>query len=68
VAITGSLPKKANNHAVPISIDEQVDMHWDAARLAKSNAELMKRAVDLCTDVNPAGLSFSLSFCNSELF
>jgi hypothetical protein len=32
------------------------------AQLAKSNAELMTRAVDLCSDVNIAGMSFFLEF------
>ncbi len=30
VAITGSLPKKANNPAVPISVDEQVESTHEA--------------------------------------
>jgi len=47
VAITGSVPTKAANAAVPITIAEQIESTQEAFE-APSNAALVRRTVDLC--------------------
>ncbi len=53
VAITGSVPKKANNPAVPITISEQIESTHEAFEIGASIAHVHVRNADESTTSDP---------------